>query len=458
MAIYHCSVKVIGRSAGRSAIACAAYRSGEKLYSEETDRTFDYSNKGGVVHSEIALCANAPERFLDRQTLWNSVQSVENKSDSRLAREFELALPLECSKEEWIEIGRAYAAFMTEQGMIADWSIHDPVNKETGIRQNPHIHMMCTTRPITESGEWGAKEKKGYKLDEHGERIPVIDPKTGEQKIGARGRKMWQREMIDATGWDSRAKVFEWREKWSEVVNAHLEPEQHIDHRSYAEQGIDLIPTVHEGYAAQKIDKEQMKETGTHAELVQNNIDIREQNRIIQLMNQIRQEILKKARAIYERIKELAGIREVIGSVGTEFALAPAGEQGIERRKREIEQRELEAPSVFERARARITAHKAEETRDKSEGMGVKNNAGSEQLAQLIKRRAAAADDRIESVDNGSGREKETDGKALLDELRVKAAAAERAREEREAEQQRLAAERSREKEKNRYKYRGPSL
>lgn len=453
MAIYHCSVKVIGRSAGRSAIACAAYRSGEKLYSEETDRTFDYSNKGGVVHSEIALCANAPERFLDRQTLWNSVQSVENKSDSRLAREFELALPLECSKEEWIEIGRAYAAFMTEQGMIADWSIHDPVNKETGIRQNPHIHMMCTTRPITESGEWGAKEKKGYKLDEHGERIPVIDPKTGEQKIGARGRKMWQREMIDATGWDSRAKVFEWREKWSEVVNAHLEPEQHIDHRSYAEQGIDLIPTVHEGYAAQKIDKEQMKETGTHAELVQNNIDIREQNRIIQLMNQIRQEILKKARAIYERIKELAGIREIIGSNGTELALAPAGKSGIERRKREIEQREREAPSVFERARTVINTRIREDSKKE-----VKTDDGSEQLAELIKRKT----ERAAGISTTAGRTVGSDaagaGKSTLEELRARARAAESAREEREAEQERLAAERRREKEKTRNKYRGPSL
>ena len=308
MAIYHCSVKVIGRSAGRSAVACAAYRSGEKLHSEETDRTFDYTNKGGVVYSEIALCANAPERFLDRETLWNSVQTVENKSDSRLAREFEVALPLECSKEEWIKIGREYAAYMTEQGMIADWAIHDPVNKDTGIRQNPHIHMMCTTRPIKENGEWGEKEKKGNKLDKKGQKIRVIDPETGKQKIGARGRKMWQREKIDATGWDNKSKVLEWRAKWSEVVNKYLEPEQKIDHRSYKDQGIDRIPTIHEGFVARKIDKElQAENPMQHSELVQKNSQMREQNRLIQKMNEIRLRITEKARALYDRIRELTG-------------------------------------------------------------------------------------------------------------------------------------------------------
>ncbi len=354
MAIYHCSVKVIGRSAGRSAIACAAYRSGEKLYSEETDRTFDYRNKGGVVHSEIALCANAPERFLDRQTLWNSVQSVENKSDSRLAREFELALPLECSKEEWIKIGREYAAYMTEQGMIADWSIHDPVNKETGIQQNPHIHMMCTTRPFKENGEWGAKEKKGYKLDKNGQRIPIIDPKTGQQMIGARGRKMWQRATVDATGWDKKETLKEWREKWAEVVNQHLKPEQHIDHRSYAEQGIELIPTRHEGYEARKLDKELMAEKGIHADVIQKNIEIKQQNELIRALHELIQKLKERAGELYDRYKEQ--IREhgrlgnILDRVRKGFGILKDGKSGIEYRERKItrivgeaERREREA-------------------------------------------------------------------------------------------------------------------
>lgn len=396
MAIYHCSVKVIGRSAGRSAVACAAYRSGEKLHSEETDRTFDYSNKGGVVYSEIALCENAPERFLDRETLWNSVQAVENKSDSRLAREFEVALPLECSKEEWIEIGREYAAYMTEQGMIADWAIHDPVNKDTGIRQNPHIHMMCTTRPITKDGEWGAKEKKGYKLDANGQKIPVIDPKTGQQKIGAKGRKMWQREKVDATGWDNRSKVLEWRAKWSEVVNKHLAPEKHIDHRSYKDQGIDRIPTIHEGYVARKIDKQLMAEKGEHAELVQKNIEIRKQNEMIQALHEMIANLKERAGALYDRykeqVRELGRSGNVFDRLRRSLGIVKAGESGVEQRKRglvsligaferrerDIKQREPEVTEVAEAIgnRAAEKVRSQEKAREISQKWAISGSAG----------------------------------------------------------------------------------
>ena len=462
MAIYHLHSKPISRSAGRSAIACAAYRSGEKLYSEETNRTFDYTNKGGVVHSEIALCPNAPERFLDRQTLWNSVQSIENKADSRLARDFDMALPIECSKEEWIAIGREFAAYMTAQGMIADWAIHDPVDKETGLRDNPHIHMMCTTRPIKENGEWGSKEKKVYKLDKNGERIPVIDPETGEQKIGAKGRKMWQRETVESTGWNSKEKLVEWREQWAVTVNKHIDlhkeqhPEQeinHIDHRSFKDQGIDLIPTIHEGYVAKKIDKELQAEDPTqHAELVQKNIQIREQNRLIQMLNEIRYRITEKARALYDRIRELTGNGKLDRSVGAELAIAGTGEQGLEGISREIERRERETPSILERARARVTALKEKSNSkdlsntDMEEGtQEVRHNAGSEQLAGLIKRRT----ERASGISTGSSRSAGSDavgaGKSTLEELRSRARAAERAREKREAEQLRTPLEESRE-------------
>lgn len=316
MAIYHLTIKIISRSQGRSAVASAAYRSGDRLVSEETETVFDYSFKGGVEFSEITLPENAPEQYLDRQTLWNSVQRIENKSDSQLAREFEVALPIECSKEEWIKIGREFAAFLASQGMIVDWSIHNPVDKETGERRNPHIHMMATTRPLTKNGEWASKMKKVYKLDENGERIPVIDPATGKQKIGAKNRKMWQRETVERNEWDDRSKALEWRAKWSEVVNKHLAPENHIDHRSYKEQGIDLIPTVHEGYKARKLDKELMKEKGIHAEKIQKNIEIKQQNELIKALHELIRNLKEKAGEIYDRYKEQ--IRE-LGKSGSIF-------------------------------------------------------------------------------------------------------------------------------------------
>ena len=360
MAIYHLHTKAISRSAGRSAIACAAYRSGEKLYSEETDRTFDYTNKGGVVHSEIALCANAPERFSDRQTLWNSVQSVENKADSRLARDFDMALPNELSLEENIAIGREFAAYMAAQGMIFDWAIHDPVNKETGTKDNIHMHGMATTRPIKENGEWGSKEKKIYKLDENGERIPVIDPKTGKQKIGAKNRKMWQRETVEATGWDSKEKLVEWREQWAAIVNKHIDlhkqmhPEQeidHIDHRSYAERGIDLVPTVHEGYAAREMDKQLMEEKGEHAELVQLNIDIKERNKLVSLMKQVGHEIVEKARAIYDRFRKYTEFRGTYQPAGRSLKPVTDGKLGVAGLEQSLERRERETPEIVERIR-----------------------------------------------------------------------------------------------------------
>lgn len=334
MAIYHLHTKPISRSKGRSAIACAAYRSGEKLYSEETDRTFDYRNKGGVIFSEIVLCDNAPERFLDRQTLWNEVQRIESKADSRLAREFDVALPVECSREVQIKIARNFAQFLASQGMIVDWALHD---KGDG---NPHAHLMCTTRPITINGEWGAKEKKVYKLDANGERIPVIDPKTGEQKIGAKNRRMWQRETVSSTGWDKKETLREWRKKWADIVNENLAPEQHIDHRSYAKQGIEYIPTRHEGFAARKLDKELMEEKGIHADIIQQNIEIREQNELIRALHDLIQKLKERAGELYDRYKEQlrehGRIGDILDRVRKGFGIVKAGESGVEQRERRI--------------------------------------------------------------------------------------------------------------------------
>lgn len=346
MAIYHLTIKIISRSQGRSAVASAAYRSGDRLYSEETETVFDYSFKGGVEFSEIALPDNAPERYLDRQTLWNSVQAIENKSNSQLAREFEVALPLECSFEEWIKIGREFAAFLASQGMIVDWSIHNPVNKKTGKRENPHIHAMATTRKIDINGEWASKMKKIYKLDANGERIPVIDPKTGKQKIGAKNRKMWQRETVERNDWDDQSKALEWRAKWSEIVNKYLEPENRIDHRSYKDQGIDLIPTVHEGYKARKLDKELMQEKGVHADKIQKNIEIRKQNDLIRKLHDLIRIIKESAGEIYDRykeqIRELGRSGSIFDRIRNAVTNTEYGKSGVASREPALARRERE--------------------------------------------------------------------------------------------------------------------
>ena len=186
MSIYHCSIKNISRSSGRSAVACAAYRSGEELEDVETGITHDYRKKTGIAFTEIFLCKNAPERFQNREELWNEVEKIEKAADARLAREIEVAIPRELSLEEMKNLVAGYAKMLTEEGMCVDAAIHLKVG-------NPHAHLMCTTRKIKADGTWDQKEKKVYALDEFGNKIPVIDPEPGEQKIGPRGPPIWMR-------------------------------------------------------------------------------------------------------------------------------------------------------------------------------------------------------------------------------------------------------------------------
>lgn len=315
MAIYHCSIKIIGRSGGRSAVASSAYRSGEKLLDKETGLLHDYTKKHGVIHSEVQLCDNAPEEYINREVLWNEVQKVEKKSNSQLAREVEVALPSEMSPKEQIECVHIYVQnSFVSQGMCADWSLHD---KGDG---NPHAHIMLTTRPIKENGEWGAKEKKGYVLDKKGQRVPLIDETTGKQKTGKRNEKLWKRETIQANDWNSPLKAEVWRKAWADECNRYLLPEKQIDHRSYERQNKDKVPTIHEGVTARKMET---RAKGS-SDRVQFNSNVKDLNNKIGLLNSIlknyedgkqklKQDIQKKVSDINDR---LAKYRRTIKSAG----------------------------------------------------------------------------------------------------------------------------------------------
>ena len=281
MAIYHCAIKNIGRSSGRSAVASAAYRAGEKLTDHETGIVSDYTRKGGVIHSEIMIPEHAPKEYTDRETLWNAVHKIEKSSNARLAREVEVALPVELSYEQKLHVIRSYVkSNFIDEGMCADFAIHD---KGDG---NPHAHIMLTTRPINKNGKWGAKEKKAYALDENGEKIPVIDPETGEQKVEKKtGRKVWKRMTVEANDWNKREKVELWREAWAEECNRLLEKEQQIDHRSYERQGKEKTATIHEGYKARDMEKK-----GKVSDRCEINRRIKEKNSLVE---KIKAELLK---------------------------------------------------------------------------------------------------------------------------------------------------------------------
>ena len=183
MSIFHCSIKIISRSGGRSAVASAAYRSGERLYNDETGIFHDFTRKDGVVMNEILLPENAPLRFLEREVLWNEVQKIEKRSDAQFARDIEVSLPMEMKRDEQIACVRAYIQEnFVSKGMIADWALHD---KGDG---NPHAHIMLTMRGIDDHEQWLQKQKSVFanSRDEQGRAIydpslPCYDPKDKER-------------------------------------------------------------------------------------------------------------------------------------------------------------------------------------------------------------------------------------------------------------------------------------
>ena len=261
IAIYHCSIKIVSRGKGKSAVAAAAYRAGEKLTNEWDGLTHDYTRKGGVVHSEIMLPPHAPPSFSDRSILWNSVEQIEKSNNSQLAREIEIALPVELSREEQTRLVREYCSSQfVSRGMCVDFAIHDT---DSG---NPHCHIMLTMRPLDERGAWAAKSKKEYDLDENGERIRLPSGRYKTHKV-------------DLTGWNDKDNTLLWRKAWADYTNDFLErngsPER-IDHRSNAERGIDELPTVHMGVAAC-----QMEKKGIATEKGELNRSIQKTNRLI---------------------------------------------------------------------------------------------------------------------------------------------------------------------------------
>ena len=260
-------------------MAAAAYRSGEKLVNEWDGMTHDYTRKGGIVHTEIMLPSHAPPSFTDRSTLWNSVEEIEKSSTAQLAREIEVALPVELSRAEQLALVRAFVKEnFVDTGMCADFAIHD---KGTG---NPHAHIMLTIRPIKENGKWGAKCRKVYDLDSQGQRIS--DGKGG-----------WKSHREDTTDWNQRGNAEKWRAAWASYANRALEatgrPER-IDHRSYKRQGVDKIPSVHMGPAAS-----QMERRGIQTQ--KGNI-----NREIAADNKLLKEIKARITRLYNWSKEQA--------------------------------------------------------------------------------------------------------------------------------------------------------
>jgi len=245
MAIFHFTVTQTKRSKGQSAVASAAYRSGERLYSEYYGEYSDYTRKGGVICSDILLPPHAPKEYADRQTLWNAVEKAERGKTAQLAYSFEISLQNEFSLEENIALARK---FLLEQfvsrGMTVDVSFHEKEHEDGGT-PTPHFHFLCPIRPIEQDGTWGLKQRRVYALDEDGNRIR---DQNGEFVFNA----------VPTTDWGSPETLEHWRQTWAEMCNAKFAEkglDVRIDHRSYERQGVDLLPTVHEGATVRAMEK-----------------------------------------------------------------------------------------------------------------------------------------------------------------------------------------------------------
>ena len=334
MAIYHLEAKIISRGAGRSAVAAAAYMSCSQILNDYDGVLHDYTRKQGLIWQQIFLPEYAPAGWLDRGTLWNAVEANEKTKDSRLAREFVVALPAELGRGEWEAL---LTEFVEEQlvrdGMCADVCIHDTDG------HNPHAHIMVTVRPLDEKGQWQYKsekeylcvrngEEKGFTAEEfkkaqtegwekqyqywEGKKKAYMAPSAAQERGLERVSKTpkstrFGRQNPISARWNSDEQLVVWRAVWADVTNRYLEragAEARIDHRSHADRGILEQPTIHEGMTARA-----MEQQGFVADRCELNRKIKADN---QLLRELRNALEKIAKAIQKTVPALAEAMEAL--------------------------------------------------------------------------------------------------------------------------------------------------
>lgn len=335
MAIYHLEAKVISRGAGRSAVAASAYLSCSQIYNDYDGIQHDYTRKRGLIWEEVFLPPIAPPEWSDRSILWNMVEENEKTKDSRLAREFVVALPIELGQTDWKSLLTEFIQdnFVSD-GMCADVAIHDP--HPPGY--NPHAHIMLTVRPLKENGTWQHKTEKEYLCVKDGEECGFtatefktaqadgwekqyqylvgdkkvyMAPSEAEKHGYERANKYpkstkFGRQNPISERWNSEEQLFLWRENWATVTNKFLAQypwiDARIDHRSHAARGLDEQPTIHEGYHARK-----MEAMGFVSDRCEINRQIKADNA---LLREIKAQVKKLTAAIKNSVPELANALE----------------------------------------------------------------------------------------------------------------------------------------------------
>ena len=334
MAIYHMQAKVVSRGSGRSAVAASAYMSCSRMYNDYDGIQHDYTRKQGLIYQEVMLPPMAPLEWNDREQLWNAVEETEKTKDSRLAREFVVALPVELDKDSNISLLQDFIKKnFVDMGMCADFAIHDTDG------HNPHAHILLTVRPLNENGTWQYKTEKEYLCIKDGEEkgFTATEFKTAQKdgwekqyryKVGKKKIYMtasdaqekgydridkhpkssrYGRQNPISEQWNSDEQLCIWRANWADTVNEMLARNQinaSIDHRSFADQGITEQPTIHEGYIAQNMEKK-----GMIADRCEINRRVRADNRILR---ELKTQIKKLVQAVEKSIPVIAETLEAI--------------------------------------------------------------------------------------------------------------------------------------------------
>ena len=336
MAIYHLEAKVVSRGTGRSAVAASAYLSCSKILNDYDGVQHDYTRKKGLVWQEIFLPEFAPSEWKERGVLWNAVEENEKTKDSRLAREFVVALPIELNETQWEKLLSDFISdTFVADGMCADVAIHDPYPPG----HNPHAHIMLTVRPLDEKGNWQYKTQKEYLCVKNGEeqgftadefkaaqtegwekqyqykvgKIKVyMTSSAAEEKGYERVSKYpkstkYGRQNPIAERWNSEEQLVLWRAAWADVTNHHLETaghEERIDHRSHADRGLTEQPTIHEGVVARALEKK-----GIVSDRCELNRQIKADNA---LLRELKAQMKKLVQAVKNSLPALADAMETL--------------------------------------------------------------------------------------------------------------------------------------------------
>lgn len=281
LAIYHCHISNVSRAKGSSSCATASYITGEKIYEERVGKTYNYGRNERIVHYEMMSIFE----FENVADLFNSIENYEKANNSRTAKKIEVALPRELDLENQIEIVKNYVQKnLVDKGYPCTFAIHE--DKEG---KNPHAHILVANRQISADGKWQAKSKMEYVLDEDGNRVPIIDKKTGKQKVDKQNRKKWKRIDVNKNLLDKKEFLLQLREMWAIECNKYLDKDNQIDHRSYKEQGIMQIPTRHIGVVQQAMKKKNKVLDFDKTEI---NKIIKEDNKTLRMIHEQRMLVL----------------------------------------------------------------------------------------------------------------------------------------------------------------------